>query len=390
MSAINTLFLLPQLDRGGSENLVFNLGKMMDHGRFCPSLAVFGFPQCEEFIEDFEKNRIKVFKIPKTASIDFGLMRKLSRIVADRKVQVINAHHFVSMVYAFYGTKRNKQAGLIYTEHSRWEIERIPLKWRIAGSYLLHQVDGIIAVSAEVAEAIERKFLVNKAKITIIRNGVDLDRFSRQYNREELRREFGLKPNDLVIGMVANFRKIKNHIFLLRAFKPLINENAGVKLMFVGKGMKDDPESSEGEIRGFVRDHSMSENVMFMGSRADIPELLAVMDVFCLISLNEGLPISLIEAMAAGLPVIGSDVDGIRGIVKQGVNGILVGPSDEASLREALRSLLLNEKMRATFGHHSREIADKLYSLERCVRQYQDLFLRVSNKKRGCAQENYA
>ncbi len=378
---INTLFVLPQLVWGGSETLVYNLAKTMNRNRFSPSVVYLSSHGSEALIEEFEKNRVQVFNIPKTANIDFGVMRKLARKVVDHRIKIINAHHFISMFYGFHACKKNKQTGLIYTEHSRWEVERIPFKWRILGHYLLNQIDGIVAVSDEIAEAIQKKFFLKRSKITTIENGVDLARFGRIYDRTALRSRFGISADEIVIGMIANFRKIKNHIFLLKAFRALIDEYTGLKLMLVGQGFEGDPEGSESEIREFVKNNSMGESVLFMGYRTDIPELLAIADIFCLTSLNEGLPISLIEAMAAGLPVVGTDVDGIRTIVKHGHNGFLVDPSDEASLNKALRALLCDAETRMMFGKVSRQFANKSYSIEHCAEQYQDVFLRVYTER---------
>jgi glycosyltransferase involved in cell wall biosynthesis len=149
--------------------------------------------------------------------------------------------------------------------------------------------------------------------------------------------------------------------------------------MLVGRGFDNDPEGSEEDIKQFIHNNSLNGNVMLTGYRTDIPELLAVMDVFCLTSLNEGLPISIIEAMASGLPIVGTDVHGIKNIVEHGENGFLVGPTDEPGLFEALRKLLFDSKTSLMFGKASQRIAGDRYSLDRCVSRYQDLFFRVSS-----------
>jgi|WetSurMetagenome_2_1015567.scaffolds.fasta_scaffold74387_1 L-malate glycosyltransferase len=383
MSIINTLFVLPQLQRGGSETLVFNLAKAMDRERFQPSVASLLSGGNQAFIQEFQENKVNVFCIPKKANVDFALMRQLSELVAEREIKIINAHHFISMVYSFYACKKNKQMGLIYTEHSSWEVKNIPLKWRFVGHYLLNQIDGIVGVTNEIATIIRKKFLLKKSKVTAIENGVNLNRFKSGHDKQALRKSFGFDPHEKIIGMVANFRNVKNHIFLLKAFMNLIKEHRGLKLILIGRGFDNDPEGSEKEINKFINDNCLCDDVVLMGYRTDIPELLATMDVFCLTSLNEGLPISIIEAMASGLPIVGTDVHGIRSIVKHGENGFLVSPHDETSLCEALRKLLFDSRINLMFGTASQGIANDLYSIERCVNKYQDLFLKVFSAKMG-------
>jgi len=374
---INTLFVLPQLARGGSETLVYNLARMMDRSKFNPSVSYLRHEGDRDFINEFERNNIKVYSAPKRSNFDFGLMRKLAGIIEKDNIKIINAHHFISMVYSFYACKRNKNVRLVYTEHSTWEIDCIPLKWRIIGSYLLNHLDAITTVTDEIALAIQKKFFLRGPRILTIKNGIDLNRFNLSHNKTFIRDSIGIEPDSIVIGMVANFRKIKNHMLLLKVFKYLLSQYSGLKLILVGQGFTDDPENSEEDIRGFVQNNDMNENVIFTGFRRDIPELLAIMDIFCLTSFNEGLPISLIEAMAAGLPVVGTNVAGIRDVIKSGFNGFLVDFFSFDKLQNALRALLDNKEMRVTFGNNSRVLATESFSLRFCVDRYQDLFQRL-------------
>jgi glycosyltransferase involved in cell wall biosynthesis len=123
----------------------------------------------------------------------------------------------------------------------------------------------------------------------------------------------------------------------------------------------------------------LAERILFLGFRTDIAELLHVVDVFCLISLREGLPIGLIEAMATGLPVIGTNVEGIRDVITPNVDGILVELGDVTALKNTLTGLIKNERWRKHLGHAAREKAVQKYSLQRCVCEYEQLFLSLAN-----------
>ncbi|MFZ3091289.1 MAG: glycosyltransferase [Nitrospirota bacterium] len=365
------------LKGGGSERLVDNLALKLDRGIFNPSIAYF-FDDAVS--KEFNGQDLKLYHVPKTKRFDISTMLKLSGLIKENNIHVVNAHHFMPMVYSFYGCKIKNNCKLIYTEHSIWEIERIPWKWRKAGDYLLSRSDGVVGVSEEVTEAIQNKFKLHSSRVFTIKNGVDLNAYRSSNNKEELRKELGIAEDEKVIGIVANLKRIKNHILLLKAFDELVKNYMKVKLLLIGQGFENDPENTEAELRIFVDKNGLKEKVLFLGYRSDIPDLLNIMDIFCLTSFNEGLPISLIEAMAAGLPIVGTDVEGIRDTILHDKNGFLVKTDDIQGLKNVLYMLLKDESLRQRCGMKSR-LLSKEYSLEQCVNEYQDLFLTTANKQ---------
>ena len=367
----NILFVIMQMRRGGSEGLVHNLAIKLDRRFFNPSIAyLFEDGAVNEFIKD----KVPFFHVPKIKRFDISTMQEIGEIIKRNNIHVVNAHHFMPMVYSFYGSKIKNNCKLIYTEHAKSEVEKVPWKWRKIGGYLLNRSDGVVGVSREVTEAIHNRFKLHSLNVFTIKNGVDLDAYSGCNDKEKLRKELGIAGDEKIIGIVANLRRIKNHIFLLRAFNELIKSYKKVKLLLIGQGFKDDPENTEAELRSFVNERALNKKVLFLGYRADIPSLLNIMDIFCLTSFNEGLPISLIEAMAAGLPVVGTDVLGIRDTIIHDKNGFLVKTDDIHGLKNVLYILLKDEPLRQRFGMESR-LLSKGYSFEQCVNEYQNLFL---------------
>jgi glycosyltransferase involved in cell wall biosynthesis len=376
----NLLFIMMQMGMGGSERLVHNLAFKIDREFFNPSVAWF-FEN--RVLKEFKDLGIPLYHIPKIKRFDFSTMRKLEMIIRKNKIHIVNAHHFMSLVYSFYGCKIKNDIKLIYTEHSKWEIEQIAWKWRKIGAYLLNHSDGAVGVNAEVTKLIQSRFKLPPSKVLTIQNGVDLEAFSRKSTDGEKRRELGIPDTHRIIGMVANFKRIKNHIFLLRAFEKLLEEYKDVKLLLVGQGFKGDAENSELQIRNFINDKGLDNDVLLLGFRSDISSILSILDIFCLTSFKEGLPISLIEAMAAGLPVVGTNVEGIRDVIIPNKNGFLIRIDDIKGLTNALCTLctlLRNESLRDKMGKESKELASRAYSLDRCVNQYQNLFVSDMNK----------
>jgi glycosyltransferase involved in cell wall biosynthesis len=235
-----------------------------------------------------------------------------------------------------------------------------------------------VGVTDAIASQIQRKFMVDETMTSTILNGVDLKSPARSDGEKPvIRKKLGLNKDEKVIGIVANLKKIKNHIFLLRAFRELLKEYRDVKLLLIGQGFKNDPESSEQQIREYIDENELKHSVFLLGYRSDIPEILSIMDIFCLTSVKEGLPISLIEAMAAGLPIVGTDVEGIRDAIIQNKTGFLIDINDMSGLKNALVTLLESDSLRQRMGHQSRRLAEGRYSMDKCINEYQDLFLSV-------------
>lgn len=372
MEKINILFVMLQMEMGGSERLVFNLVLNIDRSIFNPSIAwFFG----DRILKEFKDLDVPLYHIPKAKRIDFSAMEKLGRIIRDNNIHIVNAHHFMSVVYAFYGSKIRNHAKLIYTEHSEWEIEKISLKWRIAGTYFLKRADAAVGVSTAVARQIKKKFKTTDSRTFTIQNGVDLEVFGNSDEKTVLRKKLGIADSEMIIGIVANFRKIKNHIFLLRAFNELVKEYRNVKLLLIGQGFENDPENSEQEIQNYIKEKKLSKQILLLGYRTDIPNLLSIIDIFCLTSFKEGLPISLIEAMAAGLPVVGTDVEGIGDVIIPNRNGFLVQIGDVMGLKNVLQTLAENASLRQRFGQEAKSLARNTYSFDRCIKKYEDLFM---------------
>lgn len=170
-------------------------------------------------------------------------------------------------------------------------------------------------------------------KFMVIRAGVDLDRYANPgKNRLQMRRDLNIPENAIVIGWVGRFDPIKNPMMMLNAGKIFL-QNPGFHLLMAGDG-----EFFE-EARKFVRDSGLRDKITLTGHRTDIPDILTAMDIYCLTSLNEGLGRAILEAEAAGLPVIAANVGGVPEIVSDGVDGILVPAQDEKALAEAVTKM---------------------------------------------------
>ena len=205
-------------------------------------------------------------------------------------------------------------------------------------------------------------------KIDTIHSGVDVDQYMNvQINIAEKKRGLGLNSKGLVVGTVGWLLPIKGPMHLLKAMRYVWENCPEACLIFVGKGDLEKGLQEEAHRMG------VSDQVVFLGWRNDIPEMMQVLDVFVLPSLNEGMGRVLVEAMAAGKPVVASRVGGILDLIKEGQNGFLAEPGDEKGLGFAIKKLLDDKKMRDEMGKKGRETAHD-FSVEKMVEKIDDLY----------------
>lgn len=368
---IQVLFVIVQMKMGGSEHLVWDLIRSLDRDMFEPHLAWF---YEDSPLQEFVDLDVPLYHIAKVHRFDWSTMRMLSKIISKQQIDVVNAHHFLSFFYSFYGCKLANRRGLVYTEHSLWEIEAISPKWRFIGRMLLPFADAAVGISDEVRNGLKSTFKLKGSKACVITNGVDCQLLGPAVDKAQYKTKYGFSGSDIIIGMVANLKNNKNHIFLLQVFRTLQKTFDNLKLVFVGQGFTGDPEGSEDEIRSFIKESDLQKSVSLLGARSDVPDLLKTFDIFCLTSFQEGLPISLIEAMASGLPVVGTDVTGIKDVINHKTNGFLVELNNEKQLSDALHKLVEDPQLRLRFGKKSREMAESTYALKGCIETYQHLF----------------
>ena len=196
-------------------------------------------------------------------------------------------------------------------------------------------------------------------RITIIPNGVDVDRFAPRK---------GERPISTIVT-VANLRREKAHEVLITAAARLLVRHPHLRFLIAGDGPRLN------ELRDLARSLEIANSVSFLGHREDVPALLAEADVFVLPSRSEAFPNGVIEAMAAGLPVVASAAGGLLDLIDDGRTGVLVRPDDPAALAHALEALIHSPGRAADLGANARDEVARRYSFDRMVRAFEDLYL---------------
>jgi glycosyltransferase involved in cell wall biosynthesis len=271
--------------------------------------------------------------------------------------------------YALAARLLYRRTPVLFTEHGRW-IPDYPRRKRIvANRLLLQRRDRVVGVG----EALRRALIVNESiparRVSVIYNGIDLAPYATPpEDRSAIRREMQAGDEDFVLIQVARLVPIKDHLTALRAVQRAAAALPRVRLVVVGEG----PE--EPAIRLFIAENGLADRIRLLGPRADVARLLSAADVFLLSSLNEGIPLTVIEAMAAGLPVVSTDVGGVAEVVEEGRTGLLAPASDPEGLARHLLRLAADAGLRQRLGRTGRERAFALFSEGEMLEAYDRLY----------------
>ncbi len=217
----------------------------------------------------------------------------------------------------------------------------------------------VIAISEAVRAHLVNDLKVSRDKIVLIHNGVDLANFNRNYTdkeKEDIRKEFKLSGGP-VVGIIARLSSVKGHEYLIKSAKLILAKRQDIQFLIIGDG----PE--EKRLKKLITTLEINRNVIFHESVLDTARPLAIMDVFVMPSISEGLGLAILEAMASGLPIVASNVGGIYSLVSEGENGILVSPRSPEDLKEGILKIIDNDKLAKDMGALSRNICENDFSL---------------------------
>jgi glycosyltransferase involved in cell wall biosynthesis len=299
-------------------------------------------------------------------ALDVAWAREFAALVRRERVTAIHAHEFTANAY---GSLMGQllRVPVVATVHGKsYFADRI--KRRMAYRYV-SRVSRMVAVSEDLRDFIVRRAGVAERRVSVIYNGVDPWRPPAPAQAAAIRTELGLHAYEHVIGAVGSLYPVKGHIHLIRALPGILAAHPSIVLLVVGRGDLEESLKTEASRLG------VQDRVRFLGFRADVPALLSQLDVFVLPSLSEGLSMALLEAMAAGKPVVATRVGGNPEVVVDGETGILVEAESPESIGSGIAQLLHDRPHAARMGERGRARALGRFSFRATVEQYQRLYV---------------
>ncbi|HEQ98434.1 MAG TPA: glycosyltransferase [candidate division Zixibacteria bacterium] len=352
---------------GGAEKVLLDLATNLDRELYEVYVVLH---RSRWLHEQLDKNGIPVEIIPSRKSWDIRFIRNFMKHCRKIQADLIHSHLFGANLYAGLAG-RMLRLPVIATVHNEYIMPGSNVRHlRLKNFIIRNFAKKIVLVADYMKEDYIEKGHYSHARLKTIYNGIDLkDRLSAE-EKASARQELGFSKDDVLIGNVANFRAPKGHNYLIQAAARVVERIPHARFLLVGEGTGELRKDAEKQIESL----GLMDNVLLLGFRTDVEDLLKVFDIFVLSSISEGLPLSIVEAMGAGLPIVATDVGGLPELVEKGRNGYLVPPRDPEKLAALLLELLGDDELRVSMGRASREIAENKFSIDRMIGQYQDLY----------------
>ena len=364
---------------GGAERMLLAFLSKADRTRFnmmacCPS-------QAENFCREVVKFNTKLI----TLDIDItrlntlnilnpSLILRLAKIFRQENIHVLHS-------YLFAANMRGRISGWLVRVPVIISGQRSTDDWRrkwhsIFDKTTSFMVDKYISNSTAGSNALIKRDKISYSKIITIPNGIDTERFKivSKDKIQSLRRDMNIRENEFVVGTVCRLQPVKDlHTFLLAA-SIVRKKIPNAKFIIVGDG------SLREELEIFAYEHNLSENVVFTGFQNDITLFIPTFDVFVLTSLWEGMPVSILEAMASGKPVVATNVGSVAELVEPNKSGILISPKDFVMLANSIIQLLEDDKTRINMGSNARKRAERYFALDKMVDDIQNVYVEEVEK----------
>jgi sugar transferase (PEP-CTERM/EpsH1 system associated) len=361
--------LVNALGVGGLETLLVDCVNRMPAYRH----AVVCLTHYTSFAERIGRADVELHALGKPPGLGLGTHLHFWRLMRKLRPTVLHTYNLAALEYAFTATIAGVPVR-IHAEHGRDASDPHGLnpKHNFLRRHLAPFVDRYIPVSEDLDRWLDQVVRIPRARIQFIRNGVDTDKFSPGGAATP---DSPWSAGDIVVGTVARIDDVKNHRLLVDAFARARASMPRLKLTIVGDG------PLLADVRQQVAALGLQDAVWLPGARADIQALLHSFSVFTLPSLAEGTPVSMLEAMACGLPVLASRVGGIPEVVDEGVQGLLVPVGDVDALAAAIQRYAGDAGLRAEHGRLGRKRVEERFSMRAMVGAYGELYAGLRQRK---------
>lgn len=358
--------LLHGLPIGGAEVLADRFVRCLsDRYRF----VIACLDQVGTLGEGLEADGYRVTLLGRKPGLDFGCARRLARFLREEKVDLIHAQQYTPFFYALTSRGLFGRVPIVFTEHGRWHPDYPRKKRMLFNRIMIRKRDQFLGVGEAVRTALIRNEGLPQDRVDVVYNGINLAPFDAPpTDRSLVRSELGFSPEDFLIIQVARLDSLKDHPTAIRAMRHVVKAMPHARLVLVGEG----PERAR--IEPLIRELKLEGHVKLLGARRDVPRLLFAADVFLLTSISEGIPLTIIEAMAAGLPVVSTDVGGVREILGDPPVGYLAPAGDDWKLAEGVIHLANNPPIRKVWSEQGRRRAFEIFSEQTMHARYAEIF----------------
>jgi glycosyltransferase involved in cell wall biosynthesis len=373
------LKVVPTLMCGGTENQFMTLGRLLDPSRFELEFAC--LRRWGPFVDELVERRIPLSEYRISTFRSVGALAqqvKLARHIARRGIRIVHAYNFYGNVFAIPPARL---AGCVAIASIRDCAPYLTAMQKRLQRAVCRFADCVL-VNADAV----KDWLIGDgytgSNIVVIRNGVDLSRFSQPPDPEHLRRELGLPAGTPLVAVVSRLARLKGLETFLEAVARVSPRFPQARFLVVGETNPAHRPYLD-ELKTLAERLGVADRVIFTGLRSDVPALMASVNVSVMPSLNEALSNVLLESMAAGAPVVATRVGGTPEAVTDGRTGLIVPPADPAALAASIARLLEDGELARRLGRAARQTIADRFSVDRMVKTTEDLYLDLLDRKRS-------
>jgi len=373
MQKINILYVITKLELGGAQKQLLSLISRLDKERFSPFLftAKDGLllPEASS-VTGLKIKRSRFLERPINPLKDFLALIEIYGFIKRNNIEIVHTHSSKAGIVGRIAARLAKIKFIVHTVHG-WSFNDYQRRFfqklfigleRFVGKFT-HR---LIVVSHHDKQKGLKNNIGQEKKYSLIRYGINYAEFNRE--EQDIKEELGINFKDLVVANISCFKPQKSPLEFIKLASLVKQILPDVKFLLVGDG------SLRKKIERLILRFNLQKEVILTGWRRDIPEILSATDVLVLTSLWEGLPIAVLEAMAASCPVVATYTGGVKEVIVEGKTGFIVAPHDIKKMSEELSALLKDESLRKIIGQNARDSLGSNFRLENMVKDNQDLY----------------
>lgn len=352
--------------RGGQQQVLYLLNGLRDRGVETVLATQPGSP----LYKRAKQHTHRTVEITMRGEFDYFCARRLAHIAEEENCSVVHAHTAHAHTLAMLGSiHKNKK--LVVSRR----VDFVPKNGYVNRKKYLAENITYLCVSDHIA-GILHDFGIPEKSVFTVHSGVSSARIDEadRAASDLLRGDFGIREGDYLIGSVAHFSDHKGHRYLIDAMPEILKKVERARLLLLGTG------ELEPQCRKQAAELDLEDKIIFAGFRKNVPEFMHTFNLFVLASKTEGLGTSLLDAMAARLPIVATSTGGIPEAVKDGVNGFLVPPAESSALARAIIALAADKELARKFGEQGREILEREFSVDRMVDKTYEIYRTLSSE----------
>ena len=352
---------------GGLERVIVTLCRGIDRDRFEPEVLTLKYlgPLADELADIGIRVRLVNHGEGKA---DYLAALRVARTLRQMRADVVHTHNTQPFLEGGLGAVLARTPTLVHTDHARLYPDKF--RYIAAERFMARFAYRVVGVSEETTQALTHHHRIAREKLCTIPNGIDGAPFEITIDQRAKRRELGIEGDGPVFGTIGRLVPQKGIDQLLHTMRIVVQQRPDATLVLAGTGNMED------ELKVLAAGLGIADRVKFLGLRRDVAELLKLFDLYVMSSNWEGLPIALLEALAASCPIVSTAVGGVPTVVTPGVNGELVAAGDPRALANAITSLLGNSDRLADYRRGARRTFQERFTIEHMVRAYERLYTR--------------